>query len=475
MAVIGALRQAALKLASSFVDDPEEVPTELPEVAFAAERANAHGPGIERPSAKDYDAIAERVIAYLRAGRDLTRADLRDAAWCIWETTPNLSSDAHVLAAYLRLVIRLDQVRPYRSLASSYIIGFRADRPHLHLIGRALAHFADKTGLPWSLAQSHLAIFEPNEVYDKLADIKTSPAMRPAKRLEEMRIGTLPRGAGLEIALHRHALDALRTASNANPLNRLRLVELWATAEDGTLLDPSLTAAAADALLLVFRGETPDREIRDRTIEAAFRLIGDPRFEPHKWQANVTAEAIMRRWLGELSLRIFLDIVGRVSPPEFWQQRRSFWEAVYRASLVDEAWVVLETEGAILARRIFGEHTAFARFVPTAIGAAGGDIGRGVAVLMLKIGSLLVVDWSHGGPCLIWDLDRETNAPDIYRRAYESTRFRKIPHGPETLESHAAQGIFWHSGSDQFVWQDQIATYLQEARGIRLTPQSYRV
>ncbi|MFX8581949.1 hypothetical protein ABTM27_21060, partial [Acinetobacter baumannii] len=79
-----------------------------------------------------------------------------------------------------------------------------------------------------------------------------------------LRVGTLPRGAGLEIALHRHALEALRTASNANPLSRLRLVELWATAEDGTLLDPSLTSIATDALLLAFRGETPDRDVRDR-------------------------------------------------------------------------------------------------------------------------------------------------------------------------------------------------------------------
>ncbi len=471
----GALRQAAMRLAASFVDIPEDIPIELPEVAFAAERANAHGPGIERPTAKNYNVIAERVINYIRAGRELSRADLRDAAWCIWDTTPNLAEDPHVLAAYLRLVIRLDQVRPYRSLASSYILGFHPDRPHLHLIGRALAHFAEKAGLPWSVAQRELAIFDPVGVFDTLANIHGGPAVRPAKRLEELRVGTMPRGAGLEIALHRHALEALRTASNANPLSRLRLVELWATAEDGTLLDPSLTSIATDALLLAFRGETPDRDVRDRVIETAFHLVGDPRFEPHKWQGNVTAELIIRRWLGELSLRMFLDVVSRVSPPEFWQQRRSFWEAVYRASLVDEAWVVLETEGAIFARKTFGEHTAFARFVPTAIGGAGADIGRGVAVLMLKIGTLLIVDWSHGGPCLIWDLERETGAPDIYRRAYEATRFRKIPRGPETIESHAAQGIFWHSGSDQFVWQDQVAGYLQDARGIRLPPQSYRV
>jgi hypothetical protein len=478
---MAALRQVAIDLAAQFADAiPHDGTVEPPEVMLAANRANAHGPGLERPSPKDYNAIARRVIALLTSGRDLSRADLRDAAWCIWTTKPALADDSRALAAYLRMVIRMDQIRPYRSLASSYILNFHRDRPHLALVGRALAQNAAKAGLPWSIAHETYAIFDPDDVFKRLADVTLSPAIRPGRRLSDLRLGTLPSGAGLEVALHGYALEAIRTSPNSDPLRRLRAVSLWATGEDETLVDASLATQVADALLLPFRGETPDRDVRDRYVETIFRLLGDPRFEGQKWRGNATGEAIIRRWLGELSLRMFLDVVGRVQPPEFWQHRRDFWEAVYRASLVDEAWVVLEADGAIAARKSFGDHSSFARFAASssggaAAGAVGSELGRGVAALMLRIGTLTVVDWSHGGPCLIWDTERETGAPEIYRRVYEAARFRKITRGPETLESHAAQGIFWHSGSEDFIWQDQIAAYLQAARGIRLLPASYRV
>jgi hypothetical protein len=470
------LRDVAASLAATFAEaTPDDAPVEAPEVVAAAARANAHGPGIERPGSKDYNAIAQRVMSHLTSGRELSRADLRDAAWCIWTTKPALADDSRALAAYLRLVIRMDQIRPYRSLASSYILGFRRDRPHLALIGRALAANAEKAGLPWSIAHETYAIFDPDKVFDTLADVSWTPAIRPGRRLEDLRLGRMPTGAGLEIALHAHALDTLKARPNTDPIQRLRAVSLWATEDNGALADPSLATLVADALLLPFRGQTPDREIRDRYVEAIFRLIGDPRFEPAKWQGNATGEAIVRRWLGEQSLRMFLDVVARVHPPEFWQHRRDFWEAVYRASLVDEAWVVFEADGAIAARKAFGDHASFARFAPSSTGAQGSELGRGVAALMLKIATLMIVDWSHGGPCLIWDTERESGAPDIYRRVYEAARFRKITRGPETLESHAAQGIFWHSGSEDFIWQDQIAAYLLANRDIRLTPASYRV
>jgi hypothetical protein len=470
------LRQAAQTLSAAFAEvTPDDVPVELPEVTRAAQRADAHGPGLERPARKDYNAVAHRITGLLTSGRELSRADLRDAAWCIWTTRPALADDPRVLAAYLRLVIRMDQLRPYRSLASSYILGFRPDRPHLALIGRALGANAIKAGLPWSVAHETFALFDSEEVFRRLADITEAPAMRPARRLADLRLGSLPQGTGLEIALHAHALEALKLAPNDDPMKRLRAVTLWATNEDGSLVDPSLATLVAEAMLQPFRGQTPDRDVRDRFVEALFRFLGDPRFDAQKWQGNATGEAIIRRWLGEQSLRMFLDVVGRVHPPEFWQYRRDFWDAVYRASLVDEAWVVFDTEGAITARKTFGDHSAFARFAPTSAGAVGGELGRGVAALMLRIGSLTVIDWSHGGPCLIWDTDVETGAPEIYRRAYEAARFRKITRGPETLESHAAQGIFWHSGTEDFVWQDQIAAYLLARRGLRLSPASYRV
>lgn len=471
------LRRAALDLAEAAVAEtqPRDIGQPSSDTLCAASRVNPNRPGFEHRTNKNYNAIAHRITECLTNGQYLSRADLHDAGWCVWTTTPALSDDVGILAAYLRQLNGCDRIRPFRSLASSYVAAFHAERPHLAMIAQVLAVKAAMVGRPWSTAQDRFALFDPVAVFSKLGDPTITPSIRPARALADIGLGQLPSGGGLELALHKNGLETLKNQPNADPFHRLRLTLLWATGESGKLLAPSIATSVIEALIGPFRGETPDRSVRDHYVEKITELLGDPRFDHQNWRGNGIAETIVGRWLCEQSLRMYLDIVARIHPPEFWQHRREFWEAIYRASLVDEAWVVLEAEGASAARKIYGDHCVFGRFAPSSKGPNGGELGRGMAALTLKIGTLILVDWSHAGPCLIWDTEVETGAPDVYRRVYDAARFRKLAEGPETLSNHASQGIFWHSGSETYLWQDNIVSYLSRKQDLKNLSATYRI
>ncbi|MDR3376121.1 MAG: EH signature domain-containing protein [Ancalomicrobiaceae bacterium] len=445
--------------------------------ATAAEAAGAKvdivGPGLMRPSPKDYNAIARRILATVRAGGELSRADLVDAAFCLWTTRPAIAEDKAVLAVYLRAVIRMARLRPYRALASSYILFFRRDRPELAVISRCLATAAATAGPPWSMLADVYALFDPDAAIRRLSDRAWARNVRPARLLGELKLGRLPSDAGLIVAVHAAGLERCRAADNRDPLDRLEKVALWALDDHGKLVSPVLAPLAVDALLAPFRRETPDRAIRDPFSRFILAHFGDPRLMPGSWPGSAVNDSIVRRWLSEQSLRMFFEVVARMAQPEHWGERRAFWEAVYRASLVDEAWVVFEGQGAEVARGLFGPDASFARFQTGSVPDAA-DPGPGQAVIMLQIGSLRVVDWSHGGACVIWDGAVEDGAPALAQRMYEASAFRKSVRGPDTIESHAAQGVFWHSPGSETQWQDRIAAYLDEKRGIRLATQAYR-
>ncbi|MDR3497405.1 MAG: EH signature domain-containing protein [Ancalomicrobiaceae bacterium] len=445
--------------------------------ATAAEAAGARvdvvGPGLMRPSPKDYDAIARHIVATVKSGGELSRADLVDAAFCVWTTKPAIAEDQPVLAVYLRAVLRMARLRPFRALASSYILGFRRDRPELAVISRCLATAAATAGPPWSMLDNVYGLFDPAAAIRRLSERAWARGVRPARLLAELRLGRLPRDAGLMVAVHAAGLERCRAADNRDPLDRLEKVALWALDDQAKLVSPVLAPLAIDALLAPFRRETPDRAIRDPFCQFILTHFGDPRLMPGSWPGSALNDAIARRWLSEQSLRMFFEVVARLAQPDHWGERRAFWEAVYRASLVDEAWPVFETQGADMARQIFGAYASFARFQTGSVPDAA-DPGPGQAVLMLQIGSLRVVDWSHGGACVIWDSDAEEGAPALARATYEAATFRKPVRGLDTIESHAAQGVFWHSAGADTQWQDRIATYLFDKRGIRLSSLAYR-
>ena len=120
-----------------------------------------------------------------------------------------------------------------------------------------------------------------------------------------------------------------------------------------------------------------------------------PRLHPGQWgSVDDAAKIVIRRWLTENSLEQFLRVVDRVAPTYQWTHRRAFWNAYFKKGYVLDAWVAFGRDGAKLARSVAADRQED-------VGMAYGQLYRPPnskqAVLLLRIGDLLVADWSRLG------------------------------------------------------------------------------
>ena len=118
---------------------------------------------------------------------------------------------------------------------------------------------------------------------------------------------------------------------------------------------------------------------------------------------------------------------------------------------------------------MFGQDISFASF-----GQKSG-VQRGHSVLLLRIGSLVVAEWSHNGPCSVWDEAAGEAGPALHRPRYDSRELKKAHVGDNSPDNMARQGVFWHVGSNTYRWQHRIAEYLRAHTQLVVRRSEYEV
>jgi hypothetical protein len=129
----------------------------------------------------------------------------------------------------------------------------------------------------------------------------------------------------------------------------------------------------------------------------------------------------MLRWLAKASLEQFLRVVDhtvRIARHQ-WPHRRGFWGAYIARGYVTDAWVVFGRDGQAYAERLARETQDKGMAEFGCLTGANAD----QSVLLLRIGDLVVADWSHNGTLRIWHRESE-RAPKFYDPRYEARALR---------------------------------------------------
>lgn len=440
-------------------------PLPLPATMLLAERLGAQmvQDAVKRPPGDDLDAISGRIDAALARGEAVARKDLRHAPWCIFTTRTPLAADPRRLDELLRQMAALGRSGPFRALGAAYLHYFDPASHPIRIVGAFLVRHIEHLGEPWKRAHRAVALFTPATGVEQLVKMALAAGRTPDAVFMELGFPDPTALAGFRKHAFFRGLEVIAKGDNADPLKRLDLVRDWAFA-DGKPRYEEARARVANALLLPFAEIEPAKQIRDRYLDVVLPILGDPRISPGKWVGCEQAAAIIRRWLTEVALRQFFDVVDLVAQPDQWKYRRAFWNALYERDYLSDAWVVFESNGAATARRMFGKEISFGVF-------ESGGVQPGHSALLLRIGSLVVAEWSHNGKCRIWDEDSGVQAPRLFLRNYHADNLRK-----EYSQSGASgQGIFIHSGSPTYLWQGRIASFLRDRRNIVLRKSDYEV
>ncbi len=258
---------------------------------------------------------------------------------------------------------------------------------------------------------------------------------------------------------------AVGHGAEADPSKRLEIVQNLALRAQGGLTFPEHGPLVAEALIKPFGQTMPDRATRDQFLALLIALFGDPRRYPGRWTRMREIETTIKRWLTEQTLRQFLDVVDEVAVERMWKYRRAFWEAIYAAELIDEAWVVFDPDGVRAARHTFGKQVEFAQFEDS--------VQSGQAVLLMRVGRGVVAEWSHTGKCIIWNDAEARGAPRLNKPEYAVRNLR----APFNASADITRAIFAvsHTNADRYGWQHKVANKIHQMTGVRIPQSSYTV
>lgn len=213
----------------------------------------------------------------------------------------------------------------------------------------------------------------------------------------------------------------------------------------------------ADFLLLPFAsGDPPTERVKDALKGFFLRCYGDPRIHPWRlWeQADERARGVMNRWFVTATLEDFFRVIGKAALESHWQYREAFWRAYLGAGVIDEAWVILGervSRGAMSMLR--GAGGGYAQLI--------GGIQKEQSVLIIKIANLIFSEWSHNGTCRAWIVN-DRKAPEMYKQQYKRSDLVSAPRFSQV-----------HRGSENGRWQENLAEFIREHTGIRMSKPSY--
>jgi hypothetical protein len=236
-----------------------------------------------------------------------------------------------------------------------------------------------------------------------------------------------------------------------------RVLIEWASDDAGKFAYQRAWPDFVEASLLPWEVTEPSEAHKSALIEMLQRFgDGDPRTKPARWRTVMDrapgAYAVLMRWLTRASVLQFLDIVDRLMPDPaaklMWAYRRAFWMSYLfgdgNTPEIDAAWVAFGDEGARMANRAARESgdISFAAF------GKQNDKTALHAALILRMGDLTIVDWSHSAKYQVWRR-RDQGVPELFRPSY--------PRG--SLYSAPIQEP--HPSPSTYTWQRRLAYIIE--------------
>lgn len=430
----------------------------------ASEVAQRHAlAGVAREP-PDLDAIATRIreTVHRDGARALRRRELKYAPHCLWAgREPIAEYDAAAARRIIETIAERGRRSLINTLAVAYLRHYKPDRPGIGLVGRSLQHLAAWAGPGLAELSREIDLFDPEHGPDHLAQHALAREATPGEILESYGLTGDTLTAGLAAEAARRGMARI-----GDELGRNRQEETVARADhwayqQGEARFAGAPVALARTLVGPFLETDPEPALRNTIENSLLDRLHDPRLYPQNWLQMPDERDRVRRWLTEQSLRQFLDVVDQTAQPSQWTYRRAFWKAFHDNGLMKEAWVAFGPAGKREARRMFGRSASFGT-----LEQAGRTVEDGHAVLLMRIGSLTICDWSHNGRCIIWP-EGHPRAPKLYQARYRSG---DLAH----TEPEGGLSVTHHS-SKSYNWQRTIVKFIRDKIGVSVSERDFQV
>ncbi|WP_162150308.1 EH signature domain-containing protein [Asticcacaulis sp. AC460] len=410
---------------------------------------------------ENVDALQRRLLASLETGEGLSGRDLREGARVLFHPPLQPGRDETFLRHFVALVEKQHRRSALFGLIDAYIDRFSPDHAEISVLARELkaltAQWPWREDDVWRLRDK--AFFDVDQVAGQIAKHVLHDDLAPNRTMEDAGLDTaLRQKGGLALAAFVCACREVATKKGA-VAGRMqsRLID-WARLDDSPLNYPAAWRDYAEALLAPWSQAEPSEAHKSLVIEAVFAYGGDPRFSTGRWnQASAEARSVLNSWLARASFEQFFAIVDRMDMAgrgDMWRDRKTFWSQYL--DQVSKAWVVFGEDGAFIAKQI-SRQSGDASFLNFGLHDARSGRTKQHTALIMAIGELTVVEWSHNGSWNIW-LTSDRTAPKFYEKNYRCYRIMNAP----ALGEHKGCGSHDQPGR----WKGKIANIIRHFTGI---------
>ncbi len=411
------------------------------------------------------EAVQTRLVAAARGG-DLAaapRRDFRRIPEALFAGSSPLAHDEDVLHVALAEVDRRGRRSMIADLIRQYIEHFDANDPGVRALGTWLRARVDAFDWPWRNRSHRLRFFEPAFAPQHLAALALNATDAPRRVLSSEGLHDLSLTGGLgacAFGLGCAYAETQRGPPAVGP--QTRLLD-WARGERPYEMDGQWPAFV-NSMLKPWASADPPDDLRRRISATLIAYAGDPRTAVRTRWAPIERDTpelfrLFRSWLARATVLQFLDVVGEVAKDDHWRYRRAFWLSYLDGRSIDDAWVAFGSSALPYARRMqarLGEQ-----------GREYGEVERGTgrssdqSALLVKIGDMLIADWSHNGKYNVW-LPGQAGRPGLHQSRYNARILDAAP----LRESH--------NGSADYHWQQRLAETIRRATTVTVDRRRWR-
>lgn len=413
---------------------------------------------------EEIGVLQQRITDWARSddGGSLSRRDLRTGCQALLHQPLPPAEDELVLDRLLAEVEGNKRRAAFFAVIDAYLDGFQGENLTITTLASKLQEMTARW--PWRETDSwhakitEYSLLDPAKAPEILARTILAGERDPFRVFQDAGLDTAGRRfGGLAEAAFRYACHLVMRMSGQEAIEGQRVLIEWARNEKGDFGYQRAWPEFVEASLTPWEMSEPSNAHKSALIEMLERFSGgDPRAKPERWRTVMDrapeAYAVLMRWLTHASVLQFLDIVDR-SMPDYasklmWSYRRAFWMSYLRgdgsAPGIDAAWVAFGDAGARLARSVARE-TGDKSF--TVFGKQNDKTSQHAA-LILQIGDLTIVDWSHSAKYQVWRRG-QSDIPALFKSSYKYGELYRAP----IQESHVSPSTY--------SWQKSLARIIE--------------
>lgn len=414
---------------------------------------------------EDIGALQTRIakIILKEGAAFLTRKDLRESCRT-YLSPPNAPARNPKLADdILEQVEQLQRRSAFFALIDAYLDGFSQDDPVVIKLAEQLSRLNNnwlwRPLDPWPTRIQNYSLLTPSVAPQALSKAIIEYGQPHSAVFERAGLNTDGRRIGaLAAASFVAGCDMVRQyKGSASIPYQLRLIE-WSNLQ-GRIPYPTAWPQFARALFEPWVNAEPGSLHRNRIIDRAISQAGDPRINFHAWkpveEISKDSYQTIIRWLTQTSVRQFFDIVSETMTDgkEMWDQRRKFWTKYLDAEMISKAWVAFGADGALRAQNAARRTNDMSLSMFGRLERGQGRLPQHAALIM-QIGDLVIVDWSHNGKYNIWR-KADQKKPEFFRKGLTYGDY-----APPDLMNAPINGA--HLGK----WQERVAQVIRSETGL---------